>query len=321
MIYGPECKIRDRAEKIALCQSYPGVARRKREITEPPANMSLRVNPNITPPPHILAGVTDKEIDTKKEDQECILKTLGVGKYTEKILDLVYQLSNQALKNARDKYCNKSGNTTLELKLDEKINQETSPDVLGILEILRDFAKAIVHDAVNNLTEFCQNSETIEAYQKQCKLHNDTRCPKTFRSNNNDDKKDKTDDTITKTTLKPHHRRKREVSKTGTTNKTVKVKEPKEVQKKEVKEKQKRTQKENTKAKKSQKEKKIAVVTEMSLKDKVKAIRKERLNEIQKANNTITTETVKPTLSTIAYKIPEEKKKVVARKFSEKRYQ
>ncbi|XP_063899245.1 uncharacterized protein LOC110378640 [Helicoverpa armigera] len=195
LIYGPECRARDRQEKVELCQSYPGVARRKREV-EPPTNKSLRVNPEITPPPTVLSSQKVQPMalaeavpieETPQDGSEYInanLDALGISNETEKIIEQVYKVSALALKHAREKYCNKTSNTTVEVddKKPDNVKRSNASDILGILEVIADYAKSMVDNAVANLTSFCETSESIETYQRQCKFGYDSRCPKTYRS-------------------------------------------------------------------------------------------------------------------------------------------
>uniref|UniRef100_A0A2A4K372 CCHC-type domain-containing protein n=3 Tax=Heliothis virescens TaxID=7102 RepID=A0A2A4K372_HELVI len=196
-IYGPECRARDRMEKYELCQSFPGVARRKREV-EPPANKSLRVNPEITPPPTLiatlkvqpvaLAEATPLEDVTPEPDgSEYInanLDSLGIANETDMIIEQVYKVSALALKHAREKYCNKTSNITIDdnIKTMDHKKRSNASDILGILEVIADYAKSMVDTAVANLTSFCENSESIETYQRQCKFGYDSRCPKSYKS-------------------------------------------------------------------------------------------------------------------------------------------
>ncbi|KAF9821534.1 hypothetical protein SFRURICE_014298 [Spodoptera frugiperda] len=213
LVYGPECRIRDRQEKFELCQAYPGLVRRKRDIeptdgllrgkrdigiTEPPANKSLRVNRNITPPPLLvnlpeatplsetqIDNTTDTGIDGANHITES-LNSLGIANETDDIIEQVYKVSALALKNARDKYCNTTENTSEIIKpVDntERKKVSNSSDILGILEVIADYAKSMVDHAIQNLTTFCESSKSIEEYQRQCRYTGpNSRCPKTYRS-------------------------------------------------------------------------------------------------------------------------------------------
>lgn len=296
LIYSNQCQKRDRAEKIDICQSYPGAGRRKREISEPPANMSLRVNPNITPPPHIVAGITEQvtenpnEIANKYSGFDDSLKILAIEKEVDIITELVYQLSALALKNANYRYCNKSSKTAS----DKPKNVNKTTDVLGVLQIIKDFAKTVVDDAVGKSKDFCQNSETVEDYQRQYRSHNGSRCPNSFKSKfltANHKLVDNKDFDVT-TTLKPNRRRKRETSNKVTTTKSEenKVEKDKKVNKNDE--------------------------TGKNLTDKIKLMKEERSKEIQKTDITIKPELV-PT--TIFSKVKDEKDKATRRKFTDKR--
>lgn len=196
LVYGPECQTRDRQEKLELCQSYPGVARRKRDATgrpAPPESLrSLRVNPNITPPAAIKENTTftSKELQRAHSDEEEgpdketvvseILKELNIEDQAQEIIDHVYKISSQALKNAREKYCN---NTDVLPIVFNKTEISSSSDILGILQVVADYARNMVEHAVANLTIFCQNPDSISAYQRQkCNWKFDTRCLPVYKS-------------------------------------------------------------------------------------------------------------------------------------------
>ncbi|XP_013141941.1 PREDICTED: uncharacterized protein LOC106105971 isoform X2 [Papilio polytes] len=142
IIYGPECQKRDRQEKIDQCQNYPGVARRKRDIDLSAIGPSLRVNRDITAPP-----INKTELTS--------LDHLGIENEVKEILEKVYTVTSLALKNARGKYCNESN--------DIRSSMEPS-DILGLVELVTDYAKSIVNHAVENITEFCEASNSIDEY-------------------------------------------------------------------------------------------------------------------------------------------------------------
>lgn len=184
IVYGPECTTRDRREKLELCQSYPGVARKKRDTgpavdndmssrrpefdrkkRDAAVTKSLRVNPEITPPPNAVK-------DT--------LTDLGIDEAVQNIVEEVYKISALALKNAREKYCN---NTKPSLRtVDIKDRERT--DILGIIEVIANFAQGMVDNAVANLTKFCEESESIDVYQRARCGWNDgsDRCRHSYRS-------------------------------------------------------------------------------------------------------------------------------------------
>lgn len=172
IVYGQECKARDRQEKLELCQSYPGVARKKREAggyavnnqehTAKPVvrqkrnvdidgsvSKNLRVNPNITPPPEI-----------RSQDMTTILKELGINDEVQDIVDQVFKVSSLALKNAREKYCNNNSDVSLPTMLDRKA-RDSYRDILGIVEVVGDFTKSMVDNALKNITRLCGDPEAI----------------------------------------------------------------------------------------------------------------------------------------------------------------
>ncbi|XP_028160923.1 uncharacterized protein LOC114353216 [Ostrinia furnacalis] len=169
IVYGPECRKRDRQEKIELCQNYPGVARKKREVTEG----NLRVNRDITPPPE---GASEQINNS--------LKDLGIEDEVQDVVDQVYKVSSKALRNARAKYCNV---TKPDLRVsEEKFNRNNSnPDILGIIETIADYARNMVDNAVANLTEFCRTSEDLNMYQRaraRCPFYGARDCPVSYKS-------------------------------------------------------------------------------------------------------------------------------------------
>lgn len=187
-MYGPACRARDRQEKLELCQSYPGVARKKRDI-EPDIDMSsknpeidikkrdaeeevtksLRVNPNITPPPNTVK-------DTLKE--------LGIDEAVQDVIEQVYKVSALALKNARKKYCNDNDSKPILRTVDLHQQERNNTVVQGIIEVIANFTQSIVDNAVANLTKFCVESETIDVYQRSGCSWNDgsDRCRQSYRS-------------------------------------------------------------------------------------------------------------------------------------------
>lgn len=169
IVYGPECLKRDRQEKIELCQSFPGVARKKREISF--ETQSLRVNPEITAPPRTETAKTLHEN----------LKDLGIENQVQEIIDSAYKVSSLALKNAREKYCN---GTKSSLRTDVFKSLNKSSDILGIVEVIADYAKSVVDHALTNLTAFCEDSESFETYLRMNCQSDDGigRCRQTYRS-------------------------------------------------------------------------------------------------------------------------------------------
>lgn len=236
VVYGPECRTRDRKEKLDLCQSYPGVARRKREArpdevepaevkaiaekdikldkdgkkedvevksgienkgvdkkveikgTEEPkrdsdkkdknvsdnkdikidVTQSLRINPNITPPPHVQLISLNAE--------------LGIADGLQELVDNVFKLSKMALNNAREKYC---FNNTVGIKPStrSKETNATDSDILGIIDVVIQYVNGMVNHAKSNLTEFCLESESIDRYSRYgCYSGSGRPCPQTYRS-------------------------------------------------------------------------------------------------------------------------------------------
>ncbi|KAM3955520.1 LOW QUALITY PROTEIN: uncharacterized protein ACR2FA_010557 [Aphomia sociella] len=178
LVYGPECRRRDRQEKIELCQNYPGVARKKREVEN---IRSLRVNPNITPPDTLTAfkNESDEKITEESNDKDDkTVKELGIEEELQRVVDQVYKVSSLALSNAKIKYCN---TTKTELRT---ASDKNNPDILGIIEIVTNYAKNMVEHATTNMTQFCQASDSIESYQRaRCSYYGGAdRCPQSYRS-------------------------------------------------------------------------------------------------------------------------------------------
>ncbi|XP_038220334.1 uncharacterized protein LOC119838459 [Zerene cesonia] len=168
IVYGDECRKRDRQAKIDLCKRYPGVVRKKRDLEN---SRSLRVNPDITPPPENVTLVSES------------IKELGIVNEVEGIIQDIYKLTALALNNARQKYCNASKEI---LRTDRKAAVDNSkPDIFGIIELITEYTKNIVDDAMGNLTQFCLESETVDGFfRSRCGWYdsNNNRCPQYFKS-------------------------------------------------------------------------------------------------------------------------------------------
>ncbi|XP_047522316.1 uncharacterized protein LOC125061124 [Pieris napi] len=171
IVYGPECQKRDRQAKIDLCQHYPGIIRKKRNI-DVDHTRSLRVNPDITPPPENLTEEVSKSI-----------KDLGIHNEVQNIIEDVYKITSLALKNARIKYCN----DTKELLRSDSKREDKSPktDILGIIEVITEYTQNIVDNALANLTEFCETSQSMDKYvRSRCSWYDkqNGRCRQYFKS-------------------------------------------------------------------------------------------------------------------------------------------
>ncbi|VVC90758.1 unnamed protein product [Leptidea sinapis] len=167
VVYGPECQKRDRQEKIELCRKYPNF-RRKRDVSVESIR-SLRVNPEITAPPELPANISET------------IKNLDLTDEVNEIVQKVHMLTATALKNARVKYCN---GTKDELRSSSNATN-VKPDVLGIVELVAAYTENVVENAIANMTEFCQTSETLETYLRaSCSFYdsNNGRCRQYFRS-------------------------------------------------------------------------------------------------------------------------------------------
>lgn len=169
-VYGPECRLRDRQEKIELCQNYPGVARKKREITtdkkretETVENKSLRVNPEITPPP--TNSLTEK------------LNDLGIDDEVQEIVDKVYSAASAALQKVKEKHCE---HDKVALRTENEVERNHT-DVLVVVESIVRYAQSMVEKAESNLTVFCENSKSDIIYQRaRCPFYDQSRCVQTY---------------------------------------------------------------------------------------------------------------------------------------------
>ncbi|CAG4974050.1 unnamed protein product [Colias eurytheme] len=167
IVYGEECRKRDRQAKIDLCKQYPGVVRKKRDLENA---RSLRVNPDITPPPENVTIISQS------------IKDLGIVNELENIVQDIYKLTALALDNARRKYCNETKEI---LRTDRKSGIDTKPDIFGIIELITEYTKNIVDDAMGNLTQFCEESESVDRFfRSRCGWYNsnNNRCPQYFKS-------------------------------------------------------------------------------------------------------------------------------------------
>lgn len=145
IVYGPECRKRDRQEKIELCQNYPGVARRKREV--PTVNKSLRVNPNITPPPEVLnLG--------KYEILNVTSKELGIEEDMRRVVDNIYKMTKSVLQNVKYRFCNDTFLLTRRAVTTDVLNAD--PEMADVIEAVSIYVKKKVDKAIANLTELCE---------------------------------------------------------------------------------------------------------------------------------------------------------------------
>ncbi|XP_026325713.1 uncharacterized protein LOC113234574 [Hyposmocoma kahamanoa] len=219
IVYGPECRKRERTEKIEMCQNIPDMKnlaennpselnndivpfgrakrdsnpdalvekndetmRRKREIGN--GERSLRVNPDITPPPSpTVRANTDvtpppSEHPQKSFDQE--LEDLGIKSDVERIIEEVYKVTRIALEHARSTYCNK---TKASLRTYDAKPSLKPVFVSDIVWSIVNYTKITVDKALLNMTQFCADSDLLEQYQRDsCPFFNKHLCPKSYRS-------------------------------------------------------------------------------------------------------------------------------------------
>ncbi|XP_046976013.1 uncharacterized protein LOC124542124 [Vanessa cardui] len=162
IIYGPECQKRDRQAKIDVCKSYPS-SRRKRQANVEIVR-SLRVNPNITPPPD--GNLTD---GLSKD-----LEGLGIENEAQELLEQIHRITAKALENTRIKRCNET-----DVKF---VNNSIIPhDVASILEATVLYIKSVVNKALQNSTAFCNITNSIELFQR-ARCNSGYRCPLSYKS-------------------------------------------------------------------------------------------------------------------------------------------
>lgn len=166
-MYGPQCRERDREEKIELCKKYPGVERKKRDVSFDTVQ-NLRVNRNIKPP-----VITPDALPA-------VLIDLEVFREVQEIVDQIYEVSKIALLHARDKHCNK---TKPILRTNEEVRPSNASDILGVIDNVAEYIKTMVDNALLNITEFCETSENVEEYVRAgCPFYDKRNCPQTYRS-------------------------------------------------------------------------------------------------------------------------------------------
>lgn len=168
IVYGDECKRRDRQEKLDSCKWLPRVEplqqneRRKREIEKV---QSLRINPEITPPP-------EKVLTEELEDR---IKALAIENEVQDLMEQVHKIAAKALENARRKHCN-----------DTNVNLETNKtihDMIEVIEATTNYISFVVNKALTNLTIFCDNNNSIDAFQRvRCGYGTGNRCPVSYKS-------------------------------------------------------------------------------------------------------------------------------------------
>lgn len=168
IVYGPECLKRERQEKIELCQNYPDVARRKREIDLSQIGPSLRVNREITPPPELIHNTTATSTALAK---------LGIENEAREIIAKIDQLSAAALRNARIKYCNITASD-----LRSSIADSKDSDPLGTLQQLDDYARDIIDHASEDSNSFCEAPDSTNKYLRARCNRPDSRCRDVYRS-------------------------------------------------------------------------------------------------------------------------------------------
>ncbi|XP_062526976.1 uncharacterized protein LOC101745063 isoform X3 [Bombyx mori] len=172
VVYGPECLKRDRQAKIDLCQSYPGVARRKRDVR---ISESLRINPDITPFPKNLNISENDEINSTiiDDDLKSTLDKLEITDEMEILIEEIHTVIDMAVSRAKTRHCN---GTTKHNSV-PKINV-TNTDLSGAVEIITNLVISNVENALTR-KDFCTSKDIPIA---RCGYGSDDRCRQTYRS-------------------------------------------------------------------------------------------------------------------------------------------
>lgn len=93
----------------------------------------------------------------------------------------MYKLTGLALEHARVKYC--SNSTKPSLRLGDKKPSIQPTYVSNIVWSIVNYTKSTVARALNNLTEFCQDADAVEWYQRaSCPFFNKINCPRSYKS-------------------------------------------------------------------------------------------------------------------------------------------
>lgn len=157
---------RERQAKIDICRNFPAV-RRKREIDFATVG-SLRVNPEITPPPDTnnQENLTDELTNNLKE--------LGIEEEVQLLIEQIHKVTATALTNAKLKHCNTTKNGSGDNK---------KADLKEIIYKVNEYARAVVQNALTNMTVFCDDANSMEKFQiGRCQWGPNSRCPVYFRS-------------------------------------------------------------------------------------------------------------------------------------------
>lgn len=163
---------RDRQAKIDLCQSYPGVARRKRDVR---ISESLRINPDITPFPKNLNISENDEINSTiiDDDLKSTLDKLEITDEMEILIEEIHTVIDMAVSRAKTRHCN---GTTKHNSV-PKINV-TNTDLSGAVEIITNLVISNVENALTR-KDFCTSKDIPIA---RCGYGSDDRCRQTYRS-------------------------------------------------------------------------------------------------------------------------------------------
>lgn len=136
--------------------------RRKREIEKV---QSLRINPEITPPPE---KVLTKELENR-------IKVLAIENEVQDLIEQVHKIAAKALEKARMKHCNDT-NVSLEANT-------TTHDMIEVIEATTNYISFVVNKALTNLSIFCDNNNSIDAFQRvRCGYGTGNRCPVSYKS-------------------------------------------------------------------------------------------------------------------------------------------
>ncbi|KAG7306724.1 hypothetical protein JYU34_008152 [Plutella xylostella] len=156
-VYREECDARDRTEKIEICQRYPGVARRKRELTDKPFDIldhmsikTLAPKPEQKPQPVKPKIEAIKNVEQLRMDQDIM-----------DIKELAYKVVTMVLTGIRRKQCDD----------DTTDMSDPSRDVLGIEEAIVNHANFMIDLAQQSGQAFCDSVNTVDAFVNFVRSH------------------------------------------------------------------------------------------------------------------------------------------------------
>lgn len=178
IVYGPECLKRDREEKMEMCQNYPGVVRKKRSATI--ERRSLRVNPDITPPPtvddEIATNITDEVLDK--------IRTFNIETEVEEIVNKVFKVSSIGIDHIKNSLCNNTAETLEAPKSVLIPHNGTELEITkAIQNLVTNHIQSMINNIMSNSAEFCNASLSVDNFLRaRCNMNSPGSCPKRYRS-------------------------------------------------------------------------------------------------------------------------------------------